>query len=71
MHHDPEIAMHVLFSVEGFRPGPDTDILGGENRGGPNSRRHFSEVGQRWAGLLRFAAVWAGLQGTVPLQGVR
>ncbi|SIO56855.1 hypothetical protein SAMN05444166_5305 [Singulisphaera sp. GP187] len=64
-------AIDRLWRTEGFRPGPDTDILGGENRGGPNSRRHFSEVGQRRAGLLWFAAVWAELQGSVPLQGVR
>ncbi len=54
-------AIDRLWKTEGFRPGPDTDILGGENRGGPNSRRHFSEVGQRRAGLLWFAAVWAEL----------
>jgi hypothetical protein len=54
-------AIDRLWGTPGFRPGPDTDILGGENRGGPKSRRHFSEVGQRRAALLWFTAVWAEL----------
>jgi hypothetical protein len=32
--------------------GPDTDQLQGENRGGPQSRRHFSAIGQRNAARL-------------------
>jgi hypothetical protein len=52
-------AIEQLSQQPGFRPGPDTDTLGGENRGGINSRRHFSAIGQRRAALLWFAAVWA------------
>jgi hypothetical protein len=51
-------AIDMLWRRPGFLPGPDTDILGGENRGGPDSRRHFSAVGQRRAAVLWFAAVW-------------
>ena len=51
-------AIDRLWTVPGFRPGPDTDILGGENRGGPQSRRHFSAIGQQRAGVLWFATVW-------------
>lgn len=47
-----------LWKLPGFRPGPDTDLLGGENRGGANSRRHFSGIGQRRAALLWFAVLW-------------
>lgn len=42
-----------LWTMQGFGVGPDTDTLTGENRGDPNSRRHFSAVGQR-----RAAAMW-------------
>ncbi len=51
-------AIDELCQRPGFLPGPDTDILGGENRGGPDTRRHFSGIGQRRAALLWFAAVW-------------
>jgi hypothetical protein len=51
-------AIERLTTLPGFRPGPDTDILDGENRGGPNSRQHFSRLGQRRAAQLWFAAVW-------------
>ncbi|MHB8860786.1 MAG: sialate O-acetylesterase [Pirellulaceae bacterium] len=51
-------AMDQLWQRPEFLPGPDTDILGGENRGGPATRRHFSGIGQRRAALLWFAAVW-------------
>lgn len=54
-------AIDRLCALPGFRPGPDTDILGGENRGGPESRRHFSGIGQRRAGLMWFAAIWQEL----------
>lgn len=47
-----------LWSQAGFRPGPDTDVLGGENRGGPDSKRHFSALGQQRAALLWFALLW-------------
>jgi Carbohydrate esterase, sialic acid-specific acetylesterase len=52
------LAIDRLSAMPGFRPGPDTDILGGENRGGIDTRRHFSGIGQRRAGLLWFAAIW-------------
>ncbi len=51
-------AIDQLWQTPGFRPGPDTDILAGENRGGPTTRRHFSGLGQRRAALLWFNAVW-------------
>lgn len=51
-------AIGQLWKLPGFRPGPDTDILGGENRGGPQTRRHFSGIGQRRAGLMWFSTVW-------------
>lgn len=54
-------AIDKLWKLPGFAPGPDTDILAGENRGGVNSRRHFSPIGQRRAGLMWFASVWAAL----------
>lgn len=54
-------AIDELWQKPGFYPGPDTDILTGENRGGPMSRRHFSAIGQRRAGLMWFAAVWSAL----------
>lgn len=52
------IAIDQLWQRPEFLPGPDTDILGGENRGGPTTRRHFSGIGQRRAAALWFAAVW-------------
>jgi hypothetical protein len=51
-------AIDQLWQTPGFRPGPDTDILANENRGGPTTRRHFSGIGQRRAALLWFNAVW-------------
>ncbi|MGE3314574.1 MAG: sialate O-acetylesterase [Planctomycetaceae bacterium] len=54
-------AIDQLWKTEGFRPGPDTDILDGENRGGVGTRRHFSGIGQRRAGLMWFAATWSEL----------
>lgn len=64
VYNDPEgegrirAAIDRLWAMPGFRPGPDTDILGGENRGGPSTRRHFSGIGQRRAGLMWFTAIW-------------
>lgn len=55
-------AIDLLCDLPGFQHGPDTDILGGENRGGLQSRRHFSEVGQYRAGLMWFASIWNELQ---------
>lgn len=54
-------AIDQLWGMPGFRPGPDTDILGGENRGPIGTRQHFSGIGQRRAGLMWFAAVWCEL----------
>lgn len=54
-------AIDALWRRPGFAPGPDTDILGGENRGGPTTRQHFSAIGQRRAAALWFAAVWQQL----------
>lgn len=54
-------AIDQLWELPGFHPGPDTDILGGENRGGPTTRRHFSGIGQRRAGLMWFSTVWQEL----------
>jgi hypothetical protein len=51
-------AIDQLWKLPGFHPGPDTDILGRENRGGPTTRRHFSGIGQRRAGLMWFSTVW-------------
>lgn len=48
-------AIDQLWRTPGFRPGPDTDTLTGENRGGAGSRQHFSASGQR-----RAAALWVG-----------
>jgi hypothetical protein len=55
-------AVDQLWKTPGFRPGPDTDTLGGENRGGIGTRRHFSGIGQRRAALLWFVALWPELQ---------
>jgi hypothetical protein len=46
------IAITELCRRPGFVLGPDTDQLQGENRGGPQSRRHFSAIGQRNAARL-------------------
>lgn len=64
-------AIDQLWQTPGFRPGPDTDILANENRGGPQTRRHFSGIGQRRAALLWFNAIWNEInrQG-IPLQEV-
>ncbi len=50
-------AINQLSSMRGFRPGPDTDQLAGENRGGPKSMRHFSAVGQRNAAQMWLAVL--------------
>ncbi len=46
-------AIDELLKRPGFKAGPDTDTLTGENRGDAKSRRHFSAIGQRNA-----AAMW-------------
>lgn len=67
VYNDPEgegrirAAIDRLWTMPGFRPGPDTDILAGEHRGGLGTRRHFSGIGQRRAGLMWFAALWQEL----------
>lgn len=57
-----------LWTTEGFRPGPDTDVLDGENRGGPQTMRHFSGIGQRRAAQLWFVALWTELHRTDNLE---
>ncbi|MES2791678.1 MAG: sialate O-acetylesterase, partial [Planctomycetota bacterium] len=54
-------AIDQLWTKPGFGPGPDTDILDGENRGGIPSRRHFSGIGQRRAALMWLTAIWPAL----------
>jgi hypothetical protein len=49
-----------LWKMPGLFPGPDTDIPGGQHRCGHVSR-HFSALGQKTAGLMRFAAILSGL----------
>jgi Carbohydrate esterase, sialic acid-specific acetylesterase len=67
VYHDPigehriRTAIDQLGKQPGFRPGPDTDVLGGDNRGDAKSRRHFSAAGQRRAALLWFAVLWTEL----------
>lgn len=56
----------LLVRDHGFSAGPDTDRLGGENRGGPNSRRHFSEVGQLNAAKLWVATLYHDLTQNAP-----
>jgi hypothetical protein len=46
------IAITEVCRRSGCVLGPDTDQLQGENRGGPQSRRHFSALGQRNAARL-------------------
>lgn len=57
-------AIGLLWQHSGFRPDPDTDLLAGENRGGRETMRHFSAMGQKRAGLMWFASVWNELQTT-------
>lgn len=61
-------AIDQLWKQPGFRPGPDTDVLGGDNRGDAKSRRHFSAIGQRRAALLWFAVLWHELHREVEEQ---
>lgn len=50
-------AIDELVKLPGFRPGPDTDTLAGENRGDAKSRRHFSGIGQRRAAEMWLAVI--------------
>ena len=59
-------AIHQLWKRPHFGPGPDTDLLGGENRGDLNTRRHFTGIGQRRAALLWFVAVWNEIERQSP-----
>lgn len=55
-------ALESLWGEPGFSRGPNTDLLGDENRGGPGTRRHFTGIGQRRAAQLWFVSVWTELQ---------
>jgi acyl-CoA thioesterase-1 len=50
-----------LAKLAGFKLGPDTDTLAGENRGDAKSRRHFSAVGQKRAAAMWFDVIKAHL----------
>ena len=50
-------AIDELVKLPGFRAGPDTDTLAGENRGDAKSRRHFSGIGQRRAAEMWLTAI--------------
>ena len=50
-------AIDELVNEPGFRSGPDTDTLTGENRGDAKSRRHFSGIGQRRAAEMWLLAI--------------
>lgn len=50
-------AIDELLKRPGFKAGPDTDSLKGENRGDAKSRRHFSAIGQRHAAEMWLAAL--------------
>jgi len=49
-------AIDRLWKTPGFAVGPDTDLLDGIHRGGPETRRHFSGIGQR-----RAAEMWSAV----------
>lgn len=51
-------AINDLWYTDGFFPGPDTDVLDGENRASKLHSRHFSIIGQKRAGAMWFAALW-------------
>jgi hypothetical protein len=59
-------ALLQVSRLPGFAPGPDTDTLQGENRGGPQSRRHFSPIGQRNAARLWADTLLQHLQSPPP-----
>ena len=56
-------AIDRLWHTPGFAPGPDTDILGEENRADWEHGAHFSAIGQQHAALLWFIAIWNTLEG--------
>ncbi|QGQ94335.1 hypothetical protein EHS13_05145 [Paenibacillus psychroresistens] len=52
-------AINDLWMLDGFLPGPDTDILGGDLYRAPaNKGGHLAHSGQEAAGLLWFSAIW-------------
>lgn len=63
VYDDPEGEARIRSGIDelvkrpGFRAGPDTDALRGENRGDAKSRRHFSAIGQRRAAEMWLAAL--------------
>ncbi|MFH1919770.1 MAG: sialate O-acetylesterase, partial [Planctomycetota bacterium] len=63
VYNDPEGegrirgAIAQLLKQPGFKAGPDTDTLKGENRGDAKSRRHFSAIGQERAAEMWLAAI--------------
>ena len=59
-------AIDDLLKLPGFRAGPDTDTLTGENRGDAKSRRHFSGIGQRRAAEMWFAVLKRELTSAKP-----
>lgn len=59
-------AIDSLWREPGFAPGPDTDILAGENRGPPGSQRHWTGSGQRRAAAMWFAAIWTMISNGEP-----
>jgi hypothetical protein len=59
-------AIDELVKLPGFRPGPDTDTLAGENRGDAKSRRHFSGIGQRRAAEMWFAVLKREIANATP-----
>jgi Carbohydrate esterase, sialic acid-specific acetylesterase/Neutral/alkaline non-lysosomal ceramidase, N-terminal len=62
-------AIDKLTRKPGFRVGPDTDSLAGENRGDEKSRRHFSGIGQRRAAEMWQAAIRREVIPDVPTNG--
>ncbi len=59
-------AIDELVKLPGFRAGPDTDTLAGENRGDAKSRRHFSGIGQRSAAEMWFLVLKRELMSVKP-----
>ncbi len=65
VYNDPEgegrirSAIDALTKLPGYRAGPDTDTLQGENRGDAQSRRHFTGIGQRRAAEMWQASIRA------------
>ncbi len=77
VYNDPEgegrirSAIDALTKLPGFRPGPDTDTLQGENRGDIKSRRHFTGVGQKRAAEMWLAAIKAEFFTSAPVDSLK